>query len=140
MSAEGNGSDDGRRDAEFDGGHGLPCRPRPRLLPSLVSDRYRLAYMASYKQTYDYWLRQMEQEAARELAQNSKLIAGENVPRDQVFERGWRDGFDGKDTPPKGYSHDEIKTYERGHRSGQQHREWDLANRLRQRSRHQHSR
>jgi len=51
MSVEQNGREDGRRDAEFDGGHGLPCRPRPRFLPSLISDRYRRAYMASYNQT-----------------------------------------------------------------------------------------
>jgi len=68
------------------------------------------------------------------------LTSGENVPRDQVFERGWHDGYEGKYTPPKGYSHEELKTYERGHRSGQQHREWDLAKRLRQKTQHQHVR
>ena len=102
---------------------------------SVISDRYQQVYLSSYNRTYDCWQRQKEDEIARELAQNSKLITGEQVPRDQVFERGWRDGYDGKDTPPKGLSHDEVKTYERGHRSGNQHREWDLAQRLRQQTR-----
>lgn len=132
MSAEHQGSEDGRRDAEFDVGHDFSSRPRPRFLPSLLSDRYRLAYMASYKQHFENWRRLKEQELARELAENSKLISGDQVPKDQVFERGWRDGFDGKDTPPKDLSHDAIKTYERGHRMGAQQREYDLANRLRQ--------
>lgn len=140
MSADINGSDDGRRDAEFDTGHDFARRPRPRFLSSLLSDRYRLAYMAAYKQHYDYWLRRKEEDISRELAQNSKLISGEQVPKDQVYERGWRDGFDGKDTPPKGLSHDEIKTYERGHRMGRQHREYELADQLRKRNRQQHHR
>lgn len=132
MSAEHQGSEDGRRDAEFDAGHDFSSRPRPRFLPSLLSDRYRLAYMAAYKQHFEFWRRRNEEELARELANNSKLISGDQVPKDQVFERGWRDGFDGKDTPPKEFSHDDIKTYERGHRMGSQQREYDLANRLRQ--------
>ncbi len=140
MSAELNGEDDGRRDAEFDVGHDIKRRPRPRFLPSLISDRYRLAYMASYRRHYDCWLRRKEEEFSRELAQNSKLISGEQVPKDQVYERGWRDGFDGKDTPPKGLSHDEIRTFERGHRMGRLHREHELADQLRQRNRHQHHR
>lgn len=140
MSAETEGSEAGRRDAEFDTGHDFPRRPRPRFMPSLLSDRYRLAYMASYKQHYDCWTRYKEDEISRELAKNSKLISGEQVPRDQVYERGWRDGFDGKDTPPKEFSHDEVKTYERGHRMGRQHREYALADQLRKQSRHQISR
>jgi len=140
MSADNNGSSDGRRDAAFDTGHDFPRRPRPRILPSLLSDRYRLAYMASYKQHYDFRLRRKEEQIGRELAQNSKLISGDQVPRDQVYERGWRDGFDGKDTPPKEMSHEEVRTYERGHRMGRQHREYELANQLRQQSRHKHHR
>lgn len=137
MSAERQGSDDGRRDAEFDTGHDFSRRPRPRFLPSLLSDQYRLAYMAAYKQHFDNWSRLKEEELARELASNSKLISGDQVPKDHVFERGWRDGFDGKDTPPKDFSHDDIRTYERGHRMGRQHREQELAYQLRQRNRHQ---
>jgi len=138
MNADSNGSDDGRRDAKFDTAHDLPRKPRPRFLPSLLSDRYRLAYMASYKRHYDFWLRRREDKIGRELGQNSKLISGDQVPRDQVFERGWRDGFDGKDTPPKEMSHEEVRTYERGHRMGRQHREHELAHHLRQKSRHKH--
>ncbi|SUZ33988.1 hypothetical protein ROE7235_03769 [Roseibaca ekhonensis] len=140
MSADYDGRSDGRRDAEFDTGHDFPRKPRPRFLPSLLSDRYRLAYMASYKRHYDFWLRNKEGEISRELAQNSKLISGEQVPRDQVYERGWRDGFDGKDTPPKELAHEEIRTYERGHRMGRQHREYELADQLRKQSQRQHHR
>ena len=135
MSVERRAREDGSRDAEFDAGNDFPRKPRPRLLSSLLSDRYQQVYLSSYNRTYDCWQRQKEDEIARELAQNSKLITGEQVPRDQVFERGWRDGYDGKDTLPKGLTHDEVKTYERGHRSGNQHREWDLARRLRQQTR-----
>ncbi len=140
MSSSWKGSDDGRQDGDFDASQGLPRKPRPRFLSSLLSDHYRKAYMSAYRQAYDRECRQRESHISNELAQHSKLISGDQVPRDQVFERGWRDGFDGKDTPPDSYSHDEIKTYERGHRNGRQHREWDLANRLRERNRHQHSR
>lgn len=140
MIAEHDGSAQGRRDAVFDTAHDFPRRPRPRFLPSLLSDRYRLAYMAAYKTHYDFQLQRNEEKIASELAQNSKLISGEQVPRDQVYERGWRDGFDGKDTPPKEFSHDEIKTYERGHRMGRQHREYALADQLREQTRHQISR
>jgi len=138
MSADFDGSSEGRRDAEFDTGHDFPRKPRPRFLSSLLSDRYRLAYMASYKRHYDLLLRRKEDDISRELAQNSKLISGEQVPRDQVYERGWRDGFDGQDTPPKELAHEEIKTYERGHRMGQQHRAYELADQLRKQSRRQH--
>ena len=93
MSGDRQGSQDGRRDAEFDTGHDFPRKPRPRFLRSLLSDRYRLAYMASYKQHYDFWLRRKEDDISQELAQNSKLISGDQVPKDQVYERGWRDGF-----------------------------------------------
>lgn len=138
MSIENTGSSDGRRDAEFDTGHDFPRKPRPRLLSSLLSDRYRLAYMAAYRHHYNIRMRHKEEQISRELAQNSKLILGVQVPRNQVYERGWRDGFDGKDTPPKEFSHEEIKTYERGHRMGRQHREHELDTQLRQESRHQH--
>lgn len=135
MNAEHQASADGRRDAEFDLEHRFARRPRPGFFACLLSDRYRQTYIAAYHQTFDIGLRHREEDISRELAQNSKLISGDQVPRDQVFERGWRDGYDGQDTPPKGYSHEEVKTYERGHRSGTQHREWDLANRLRQQGR-----
>lgn len=135
MSADCRGREDGGHDAELHCANNLPRKPTPKLIPSLLSDRYRLAYMSSYNQVYDYWQRQNERAIEQELAKHSKLISGDQVPRDQVFERGWRDGYDGKDTLPKGLSHDEIRTYERGHRSGNQHREWDLATRLRQQPR-----
>ncbi|WP_306046588.1 hypothetical protein [Nioella sp. MMSF_3534] len=135
MSADRRGQRDGRRDAELHCANNLPRRPNPKLVASLLSDRYRLAYMTTYNRVYDYRQKRNERAIDRELAQNSKLITGEQVPRDKMFERGWRDGYDGKDTPPKGLSHDEVKTYERGHRSGNQHREWDLARRLRQQTR-----
>ncbi len=140
MSSSWKGSDDGRVDGEFDAMHGTARKPRPRFVSSLLSDRYRHAYMAAYRAAYDRGIRESERKLANDLAERSRLISGEQVPRDQVFERGWRDGFDGKDTPPKGLSYDEVKTYERGHRQGRQHREWDLANQLREKNRHQHSR
>lgn len=140
MSADRDGSNDGRRDAEFDVRHEAACRPRPQFLRSLLSDRYRRAYMNAYKYHHDLQMRSKERTIAKELAENSKMISGEQVPRDQVYERGWRDGFDGKDTPPKEFSHDEIKTYERGHRMGRQHREYALADQLRKQTRHQISR
>ncbi len=140
MSSSWKGRDDGRRDGEFDASYGITRRPRPRFVSALLSDRYRHAYMAAYRRSYDDWCRRNEDQIAMELAGRSKLISGEQVPRDQVFERGWRDGFDGKDTPPEGLNYDDVKTYERGHGKGRQHREWDLAHKLREKNRHQLSR
>lgn len=140
MSAECQGRDDGRCDAKFDAEHELSSRPRPRLLPSLLSDRYRRAYMTSYKHHFDTRRRRKEEDLSRELAANSKLFPGDQVPKDQVFERGWRDGFDGKDTPPKEFSHNDIRTYERGHRMGRQHREYEISDKLRKENRQQHHR
>jgi hypothetical protein len=96
--------------------------------------------MAAYRQAYESALRRFEQEIASELAARSKLISGEQVPRDRVFERGWRDGFDNKDTLPEGYMHTEVEAYERGHLMGKQHREAELAQQLRGRNQHQHLR
>ncbi len=140
MPGDWKGHDDGRNDAEFDVAHYVSRRPRPRFLPSLLSDSYRIAYMTAYRQSYDRALRRQERDISQELAARSKLIGGDQVPRDRVLERGWRDGFNGKDTVPKGYAHEEVEAYERGHRLGKQHRDFELANQLRQRSRHQHSR
>ena len=118
MSLKWKGKEDGHRDGEFDASNGLDRKPRPRFMSSLVSDGYREAYMRAYRYAYDQCIRSWETEVAQQLAQNSKLISGEQVPRDQVYERGWRDGFSGKDTPPGDYRHDEIRIYERGHRKG----------------------
>lgn len=70
MSAEWKGRTHGRQDAEIDSANDLPRNPRPRLMPSLLSDHYRQGYMGSYHRTYECWQRQKEDEIARELAQN----------------------------------------------------------------------
>ncbi|RUS63674.1 hypothetical protein EGN72_03255 [Pseudorhodobacter sp. E13] len=136
MSASWDGHHDARNDAEFDVAFDLPRQPRPRFLKSLMSTQYRVAYMAAYRQTYNHALRRHEDGIAYELSCRSKLIPGEQVPRGRVFERGWRDGFDGKDSIPDGYSHTEVETYERGHSVGKQYRELELTQQSRQRSRH----
>ncbi|MBV1864888.1 MAG: hypothetical protein KUG74_10685 [Rhodobacteraceae bacterium] len=133
------GREQGRADGQADARLNRPRRPRPNLLTAVLSNSYRDEYLIAYKDHYDGQRLQEEREQAHELAQKSNLIAGNAVPKDQMFERGWREGFAGKDTPPKGLSHDQIKTYERGHRLGSQHREYEMANQLRQKSRHQHS-
>lgn len=92
MSSSWKGGSDGRDDGEFDAMHGAVRRPRPRFISSLLSDRYRHAYMAAYRDAYDRWIRGSERHLANDLEKRSKLISGEQVPRDQVFERGWRDG------------------------------------------------
>lgn len=128
----------GRADGQADAMLNRPRRPRPDLFRALISNQYRDTYLIEYKCQYDYQRREEEAAQARDLIEKSHLIAGESVPDDRIFERGWRDGFDGKDTPPKGLSHDQIKTFERGHRIGRQQREYKMAEELRQRSQNQH--
>lgn len=140
MNASWQGHHDARGDAEFDVSHEIPRRPRPRFFPSILSKQYRVAYMSAYRRAYESALRRFEQEIASELAARSKLISGDQVPRDRVFERGWRDGFDNRDTLPDGYEHTEVAAYERGHRIGKQHREAELAHQLQNRNRHQNLR
>lgn len=140
MSGESRGYHDGRQDAEHDALQDLPPRPRPRFLPSLISDGYQREYAMAYKKTYEAQRRYRERRLAEELAQASKLIAGSQVPKDRAFEQGWRDGFDGKDRPPSGLTHDDLRAYERGHRHGSQTREFELKQRLRRQPRRQHQR
>ena len=131
------GRDKGQRDGMFDAQLNRGRRPRPRLHLALLSDGYRDAYLVAYKNAYDNVQREIEYERAKELAENARLVSGSTVPKDQRFDQGWRDGYDGKDTPPKELSYDELRTYERGHRLGAQQREYDRANQLRQNARHQ---
>lgn len=140
MSASWFAYDHGRRDADFDARNGDTPNPRPRFLHSLLSVAYRDAYLRAYHHAYDLFVRRLERQTAQDLAQNSKLIAGEQVPRNKVFERGWRDGFDGKDTIPDGFTHAEVKVYERGHHLGKQYCESELRRQSRTKTRHQHCR
>lgn len=134
---EWDGRDKGRRDGVNDALLNRTRKPRPRLHLALLSDVYRDAYLVAYKNAYDDVQRENESERAKELAENARLVSGSAVPKDQRFDQGWRDGFDGNDTPPKDLAYEELRTYERGHRLGAQQREYDRANQLRQNARHQ---
>lgn len=134
---ERDGRDKGHRDGMNDAQLNRARRPRPRLHLALLSDTYRDAYLVAYKIAYDQTLRGVENQRTLELAETARLASGSTVPKDQRFDQGWRDGFDGKDTPPKGLTYEELRTYERGHRLGAQQKEYDRANQLRQNARHQ---
>ena len=127
------GERDGRADAELL----RPRRPRPSLLLALLSNGYRDAYLVAYKNAYDRMERRFESQRSNELKQSARLIDGARLPANHSFDRGWRDGFDGKDTPPERLSYDDLRAYERGHRLGAQQRDYERSNQLRQSARHQ---
>lgn len=131
------GREQGQRDGINDAQLHRPRKPRPSLRLALISDGYRDAYLVSYKQAYDHMERRQENLRANELRQDGRLLQGSQVPTNHRFDQGWRDGFDGKDTPPDGLSYDDLRAYERGHRLGAQQRDYQRSNQLRQSTRHQ---
>ena len=123
---------EGKTDGQADASLGRPRKPRPSLTLSLISKRYRDAYLVHYKRAYEHQQRIEERAQAEQLAKTARLLSAQELPKDKRFEQGWRDGFSGKDTPPAQITHEELRAYERGHRLGARHRDYERAKELRE--------
>ncbi len=132
------GRDQGLADGRADGALNLPKRPRPDLALAIMFAGYRDTYLKNYGPAY-VAQRQIEERLVSEQlkAKPIRSTVQKTTLRDRMFERGWKDGFNGKEAATWRMSEADKMRYQRGHAIGQRHREYDRAEQLRKSHRHQ---
>ena len=132
------GRDQGRADGRADAALNLVKRPRPDLALAVMFAGYGDAYLKTYGAAYGAQRRVEEQQKSNQLVRKvPKPQMAKSTPRDRIFERGWKDGYDGKEKPTWRLSENDKAIYQRGYMIGQRHRDYERAEQLRQSTRHQ---
>lgn len=138
------GRKEGERDGRLDGKDKFARDPRPRLQLALISNGYWHAYLLAYDQAYkrQQWInerledqKQLSKQEAQKVSKEAKTPA---ELQKSEFERGWGDGYHGREVAPS--SPNQIKDskgadhhYLRGYKIGNRDRDYARAKELRAR-------
>lgn len=134
---EGLGQKDGIADGRADAALNLPKRAKPNLTIAVISTGYRDAYIEAYHTGYRIQRSHEDRNVVETL--NRQVASKKLTPckTDLFFEQGWKDGYAGKDAPPKSLCQDQKTFWYRGQKIGFRDREYERARQLRQKTHHQ---